>query len=219
MGIVKGGILGTVIQKVANVVFQKWKSLNTVREKVDPANPRTPKQVFQRDRFSFITILGRLINDIVVLPFWNYLATGFTTAWNEFFSTNIPLQPVYVDEVTPFVPDFSDVVMAEGLLEIAALTTPQTYATGTGLVAINWETDILGNGLDTDIVRIVVVDEVNGVALINSATINTRNEGVLSFDIGAGRVAVDLHAYLFCHRGEGSEIEVSISQYTVLAAI
>lgn len=219
MGIVKGGILGTVIQKVANVVFQKWKSHNTVREKVDPANPRTPKQVFQRDRFSFITVLGRLINNSIILPFWNYLATGFTTAWNEFFSTNIPLQPVYVDEVTPYLPDFSDVVATEGLLEPAPLTGLQTYDAATGDTVINFETATIGNGLATDLVQCIVVDEINGVAISSPSTGNVRNDGVINFNIGAGRDFLDLHAYVFLHRGEGSEIEVSNSIYTLLTEL
>lgn len=219
MGIVKGGILGTVTQKVANVVFQKWKSLNTVREKVDPPNPRTPKQVFQRDRFSFITVLGRLINDNVIIPMWWYLATGFTTAWNEFFSFNIPLQPVFVAPETLFIPDFSLVSASRGLLEPPPLTTPQTYATGTGETIINFDDTIIGNGLGTDIVQCVVVDEVNGIAIASPDTGNIRTDGSITFNIGPGRTAADLHAYLYAHRGEGSEIEVANSQYTVLAAI
>lgn len=219
MGIVKGGILGKVTQKVANVVFQKWKSLNTVREKVDPANPRTPKQVFQRDRFSFITTLGRLINDSVILPFWNYLATGFTTAWNEFFSTNIPLQPVFVDDVTPFLPDFSDVVATEGLLEPAAVSGTPNYNPATGDAQFDTLTTIIGNGLATDILRLVIVDEENGVAFINAVDDVTRTDGGVTLAIGAGRTAANLHAYSFLHRGEGSEIEVSNSVYSVLVAV
>jgi hypothetical protein len=218
MGIVKGGILGTVVQKVANVVFQKWKSLNTVREKVDPANPRTPKQVFQRDRFSFVTTFGRLINDNVILPFWHYLSTGFTTAWNEFFSTNIPLQPVFVDDVTLFLPDFSLVIAARGLLEPAAVSGSPDYATATGQVSIGWINTIIGNGLDSDIVRLLVVDEENGIAFINPIDDAVRVDGTLLMNIGAGRTAANLHAYLFLHRGEGSEIEVSNSEYSTLSA-
>jgi hypothetical protein len=218
MGIVKGGILGTVVQKVANVVFQKWKSLNTVREKVDPANPQTPKQVFQRDRFSFITILGRLINDSVVRPFWNYLATGTTTAWNEFFSTNIPLQPVFVIPATLFVPDFSLVEAAKGLLEPAAVSGSPDYATGTGDVSINWLDTIIGNGLATDPIRLLVVDEENGVAFLSAVDFKVRSDTSMVLNIGAGRTATNLHAYLFLHRGEGSEIEVSNSEYSILSA-
>lgn len=219
MGIVKGGILGTVTQKVANVVFQKWKSLNTVREKVDPANPQTPKQVFQRDRFSFITILGRLVNDLIIFPFWQYLATGFTTAWNEYFSTNIPLQPAFVDDVTPFVPDFAVVAMTEGLLEPAPLTGLQTYDEPSGAVQINFDTATIGNGLATDLVQCVVVDEVNGVAISSPSTGNVRTDGVIDFNVGSGRTFTDLHAYLFLHRGEGSEIEVSNAIYTALTEL
>ena len=219
MGIVKGGILGTVIQKVANVVFQKWKSHNTVREKVDPANPQTPKQVFQRDRFSFITILGRLINISVVRPFWAYLATGFTTAWNEFFSFNIPLQPVYIDEVTPFVPDFSEVVATSGLLEPAPIVGNIEYDPLTGLLTWGWSDVVIGNGLPTDITRIVVVDEENGVALISPEVSTTRTDGSDNMNIAVGRVAVNLHAYFFLHRGAGAEIEVSTSEYSIVTAV
>lgn len=218
MGIVKGGILGTVTQKVANVVFQKWKSLNTVREKVDPANPRTPKQVFQRDRFSFITILGRLINDSVIFPYWQYLATGFTTAWNEFFSTNIPLQPVFVDDVTPFVPDFSLVVASEGLLEPVGYDGTPTYVTATGVFAADYIGDIIGNGLGTDIVRAVIVDEENGIAFITPDITFTRADLNLTMNIGAGRAIADLHCYLMAYRGEGAEIEVTNSEYSTVAA-
>jgi len=219
MGIVKGGILGTVIQKVANVVFQKWKGHNTVREKVDPANPQTPKQVFQRDRFSFITILGRLINDSVIFPYWNYLATSFTTAWNEFFSTNIPLQPVYVDPVTPFVPDFSVVEASRGLLEPAIFEGEPNYLTATGVFQAEWNPDIIGNGLSTDVVRVLIVDEENGVSFLTADIINTRGSVSLTLNIGLGRNATMLHAYLILYRGAGAEIEVSNSFYSIVTAI
>ena len=219
MGIITGGILGTVKQKVANVVFQKWKSLNTVREKVIPSNPRTPKQVFQRARFSFISDIAKIIRLTIIIPFWNYLSTATTTNWNEFSSPNIKAQPEYVDEVTPFEPNYSNLIMSKGSLEILDSPTTATYDNALGDYGISWEDTILGNGLNTDIVKLVIIDNENNISFITPGIAITRISGSISINIGAGRTIANLVCYLFCYRGEGDLIEVSNSHYSTTNAV
>jgi len=217
MGIITGGILGTVQQKVANVVFQKWKSLNTVREKVDPTNPKTPKQIFQRDKLSFVSFIGYLVGTSFFRQFWNYLSTATTTYWNEFSKINLLAQPVFVVPETPFAPDYTDIQMSKGSLEVAPAPNPAGYDTLTGLLVVDWDDATLGNGLPTDLAVIVTIDKANEVAIISTDPGATRGSGGDNPDVGAGRTFSDLVVYLFFYRGEGAEIAVSNSTYKTVA--
>ena len=219
MAIVKGGILGTVTQKIGNIVFQKWKELNTARELVIPANPRTPKQVFQRDRFAFVSVIAQMVRLTIIIPFWKYLQTGTKTYWNVFSGANVILQPGFVDPLTVFLADYSKLLITKGSLEIITPQSPPTYNPITGEVEANWTTDIFGNGLPTDIVKVVIIDQANGVAIISPLDTVVRNLQSVVFSIGIGRTALDLSLYIFAHRGEGDLLEVSNSQFSTLVAV
>jgi len=218
MGILHTGILGTVTQKVANVVCQKWKGLNTVRELVIPKNPKTPKQVFQRDRFSFIVKIARMINDTIITVFWKLYATVSTTEWNEFSGDNIKLQPEFSVPETLFSPDYSKLLLTKGTLEGSVIGGTKTYNSTSGQVVVDFSDAILGNGLDTDKAVLIVIDEEHDYYYLSSLTLNVRSNPPITFNIAAGLTVAKLHAYLFFYRGEGEALEVSDSIYTALIA-
>ena len=64
--------------KVGDLVLSKWKGRNTVRTRVDPANPQTEPQEEQREAFS------------ACVAYWRALSSVFKTAWtNEANATRV----------------------------------------------------------------------------------------------------------------------------------
>lgn len=204
--VLEGGILGTVRNKVGNVVAATWKGINYVKAYTIPANPNSSAQQVQRTFFAAIVRAGQLILSSVIQPYWDPFAikqSGFT----RFMQKNL------LDMSTPF--SYAELSVAEGGLEKETITSA-TYEATEGLIHIDWIPSGLGNGEATDLAIMVVYDEANDVAFVDANT--TREETNAEFLIGAGRTATNLRAYLFFSRGAGSELEVSDSDYSAVAA-
>jgi len=89
MGKIKRGILGGVSGKVANVVGGSWKGIEYLRAlPTSVANPRTPAQVNQRDKFTNATKLASQLVTPIITPFWNQYASE-QSGYNLFISRNI----------------------------------------------------------------------------------------------------------------------------------
>ena len=55
MGIIRQGVLGGISGKIGNIVGASWKGINYLRIKpASVANPRTPLQVNQRNKFQAV---------------------------------------------------------------------------------------------------------------------------------------------------------------------
>ena len=203
-----GGPWGDIIGKLGNVVGQKWKGFNVGRKWTKPANPRTPKQVFQRDRLSYIGQFCGLIKEMAVLKFWKQYENN-TTALSECSRTNINLQPPFVDEGTPFVPAPLNRLTSRGNLEAIPSIIGAEYAPATGALDIGWGPEIVGNGADTDKAYVQIVDQLNLVSLAND-TVTRVDEG-LSINIGAGRTAANIYIFVTMYRDLPTGIFNSVS--------
>jgi len=69
--IAENGVLGTTRGKVGNVVFSTWKGINTVRAKVDPANPQTQAQQDNRNKFGRLAKFGSGLLSPLIQPLWD----------------------------------------------------------------------------------------------------------------------------------------------------
>ena len=197
MGIITGGLFSKVRGKVAGVVFQNWKGINTVREKVKPGNPKTPKQIFQRARVSYVGVFCGLLKDTVIPKFWKQYENG-TTAFSECSRTNINAQPVFVDEGTPFTPVPLDRVTSKGNLEAAPFDGDPTYDTASGNLNVGWYEETVGNGAASDKIYVQIVDQNNLVALANDTAI--RSDLSIGINIGSGRTASDIYIFITAYR-------------------
>ena len=197
MAILSAGAWGKLRGKLGGIVLQTWKGLNTAREYVIPSNPKTPKQVFQRARMSYIGVFCGLIKDMAGIKFWKQYENN-TTALSECSRTNINAQPPFVDEVTPFVPDPTKRITSRGNLEAAAFDGDPTYSTGDGALSVPWVPDTVGNGAPTDKAYVQIVDQDNLVSLANDTAIRSDNE--LLINIGAGRDATKIFIFVTMYR-------------------
>lgn len=197
MGKLRSGPHGKITGKIGGIVYQLWLGYNTAREFVMPGNPRTPKQVFQRDRMSYVGVFCGLLKDMAVRMFWKQYQKN-TTALSECSRSNINLQPPFVEEGVPFVPAPLNRISSRGNLEAAPAQPPNTYDAITGLLVVNWGSTVIGNGSSTDKAYVQIVDQESLVSLAND-TVTRADEGVV-LNIGAGRNAFKINVFVTMYR-------------------
>lgn len=81
-------IIGATSGKIGNVIFSTWKGLNVIRSKpIKVKNPRTEKQILNRDKFAQLVNLYSIIKEI---PKKGYLPLAIEkSSYNVFISQNI----------------------------------------------------------------------------------------------------------------------------------
>lgn len=90
MGIIKQGILGGFSNKVGSVVGSSWKGIAVMRSMpISVANPRTAKQVAQRQEFSQVARFASSLLAEIVQPNWNRAAKRMS-GYNSFIKVNEP---------------------------------------------------------------------------------------------------------------------------------
>jgi len=197
-GLLTNGILGSVTGKVGGVVGSKWKGRNTLRGYAKPGNPNTTAQQTQRGLFSFVIEIAKYFTSSIISDYWNPFASTIS-GFNAFCKANL-------NSVTTNV-DYPNLKISQGSLDPAPITSA-TYNTPN--VDFVWSTAAQGNGSETDVMVGIVIDSVNKVAFVDT-TFSARVDGGDSLNVGAGRTAADLKAYLFAVQGSGSSMIVSNS--------
>jgi hypothetical protein len=200
MGILLNGILGSMTGKVSGVVGSKWKGRNTLRAYAKPSNPNTAAQQTQRGLFSFCVATARLVLGTVIADYWDPFQSSIS-GFNAFVKKSL----LAVTSES----DYANIVMSDGSLEGAAITGSQYV---TGVVNVEWNSGISGNGLSTDFAVGVVIDSANNIAYVDDTGV-ARADVLSEVNVGLGRTAADLKAYLFFYRGSGSSLIVSPSSY------
>jgi hypothetical protein len=204
--VLEGGILGTVRNKVGNVIAATWKGVNYVKAYAVPANPNTAAQQTQRTFFAAIVRAAQLILTTVIQPWWDPFATK-QSGFSRFMQVNL------LGMSTPF--DYADMVVSQGNLE-SETPTVVTYDTATGIFNCDWTPSGLGNGENTDDAHVIVYDPANDIAFVDAGS--QRVDEGSSFNIGTGRTATQMACYLFFTAGTGVDAEVSDSVYHAVAA-
>lgn len=89
MGKIKKSVLGGVNGGIGNMIGSSWKGISYLKMKpASVANPRTPDQVTQRNRFKGVQRLSHQLLDAIVKPIWNRMAVKMTGT-NLFIKKNI----------------------------------------------------------------------------------------------------------------------------------
>lgn len=168
------------------IVFASWKGVNTARQYVKPANPRTPGQIAQRDLMALIVSIWRnpaLAS--VIKAAWNRLAAAATNAVSGFnlFTSNLV-------KLAAQDPDASVVV----------------DVTGTGADAVTFSMKNLDD--------LAAGDEAGNFGIVYGPSPSQMVNGV-SQPIVAGEIAVDVSALFeaadvvyFSIRKAGTEADV-----------
>lgn len=130
-----------VRNKVADMVFSKWKGINYVRSRVTPANPNTTAQQNVRNSMARCVDFWQALST-VFQGAWNYVASGRSySGFNRFVSENRATeQTLAVLEVSP-------------LTDVQALTvfTPST-GTASGEIDVAFSPDPVPAGEQLNII-------------------------------------------------------------------
>lgn len=199
MAKIPSGILGKISGKVGNVVGASWKGIAYIRAYVIPANPDTEQQKAQRALFSDLVALAHAALGGIIQVFWDPFLRGIS-GWSHFIGVNRALY------TTP--DDYSAVKLASGTLEGAVISTAIYTTPNLGVV---WSKTVLGNGSLTDAACVFIYDEVNKVGFVSTA--ETRNDELAIINVGAGRNAADLNAWLFFADDPTTPTKVSDSDH------
>lgn len=207
MARILNGILGGGSGKVAGVVMAAWKGINYLKGYAIPANPQTVAQTAQRNKFSFTVLFAKTILSSVINKFWEKMNTGMS-GFNSFMKQNVS----QTDNVTGLT--VTNKILS-GSLEGSTQVQP-AYNAITGALDTEWQSIVLGNGLATDKVLIVVFDKANNVSFVSDA-ISTRTSGTETINIGAGRTATDILVFIGLYRGTAPNYLMSDSSASFAA--
>ena len=200
MAKIYAGILGAFRGKVGPVIGSVWKGEDYVKVYAIPGNPRTEKQVYQRDRFSFCQLIASALLTAIVQVFWKQFEDS-QSGYNAFISANILAQDDYDTGGPTFSGDYEKVKVTKGSLEPVASVTSATYDSGNEKIDVVWDDTVTGNGQATDKIIIVIWDSVANVAYVSTA--KTRADLTETVTVPSGLTAANLKCYVGVAQGAG----------------
>lgn len=214
MAIVQNPITGRSRGKFATAVFSKQFGKNTMRSKpIQVSNPRTPKQLEQRAKFSLMVELSRMF-----LPFIN---TSFTqvavgmSEFNMFMKTNI--RNVITGSYPDYTIDFSKLIVAKGTL--TGVENGTATAAAGHLLNLTWDDNSgIADALATDIAMVLAINFDKG-AVAQDLSTKTRTDGSLALTVPADWVGDKAYVYIAFMSEDGYKISDSsyLGEKTILS--
>ena len=174
MAKVKGGITGRPAGKVAELIFGAARTREgkavTVREAVNPSNPRTAEQQAQRSKFSQALQVTKAIGPSIYQDDWNRSVgqlPGFQS-WMSILLNNI---------------DATDTLAAPADIQLGDLHYPDTVqatpGTQTGEIDVDWSSEAGANGTGADVAVAIAIEQSpdgQGVRQVVTSTAATRTD-------------------------------------------
>ena len=198
MARIKQGILGGFSGKIGNIVGSSWKGIAVMKTlPLSVSNPRTAKQVTQRNKFSDAVELAQTILVGIIKPLWDRFAVK-QSGFNHFLQQFIKLKPG--SDLA------SKVKMAMGQMDILAEFNANATANNHRL-SLAW-TDDSGTGLklkDDEIYCLVLDSNLKYVA--QGSNIATReDEGATITLPDSVRTGHVLNVYAAARRADGTVV-------------
>jgi hypothetical protein len=194
------GFLGPGSGKVGGGIMSKWKGIPYVKGYVKPANPNTSAQQVQRSRMSACVALGQQLYSLVIQEYFAPLAVKMS-GFNAFVKYNVQQLAASTYYLT------TDNVMSVGSLITAAV---DGAALAANTVTVTWDDSIIGNGLATDVVDLIVINKETNAIYVTQDTY-ARDDGTGTVDCGSESDESKLIAFAICKRGTGTSFTVSNS--------
>lgn len=192
MGKYKNGILGAFTGKVGNVVGSTWNGVSYMR--AVPANvkdPKTPKQLAQRQRFGLVTSFMRKFKPIINIGFKN--GSGNMNPLNRASSYNMrnAVGGEYPDQQI----EYEQLVLARG--DLSKVDDPQATAGGPGEISFSWKDNSgEGSALSDDKVVIIIYNP-DRDSVIYHFDLATREDESLTLTLPDSYQDSDVETYLF----------------------
>lgn len=207
MGKYKNGILGAFSGKVGNVVGSTWNGVSYMRAvPTNVKDPKTPKQLAQRQRFGLVTSFMRKFKPIVTIGFKN--GAGNMNPLNRASSYNIrnAVGGEYPDQQI----EFDQLVLARG--DLSKVDDPQAAADGPGEISFSWgDNSGEGSALPDDKVVVTIYNPERD-SVIYHTDLATREDESLTLTLPESFQGSEVETYLFVMSSD--EKLVSDSLYT-----
>lgn len=195
-----GGILGRPSGQLSGLIFSSARGrkgkITTVREKVNPANPKTPAQQLQRTKFGTTVKLLKAFGLSTYQVDWNR-AVEQLPAFQS-------MQSVVIKTL-----DASYQFSAIDEVPLGSLHYPESVVAGNGAnsgeLRVQWSDELGVNGTDADEVVILAyeVDASSGVVVNTSVAVKERGDATPQVDIGGFSDGAQC-AVIFYLRGAGT---------------
>jgi len=204
MGRIKNASIGALSGKVGNLVGSSWKGTDYYRiHNEHIANPRTPKQVAQRERFKTMSFLSHKLMTAIIKPVWNKTAVKMTGA-NSFMQKNMPA--IGPDAAI----DFSKLILSDGKLDAPIEVNFAKDLSDDGSYVLDWiDNAELYEFDETDFLNIVIFNEADvSVTPFLQLHCGTRKDMLYQF-IPKGDAGNKLHIYAYFSKADGSNFTES----------
>ncbi|MGY5846585.1 DUF6266 family protein [Salegentibacter sp. HM20] len=151
MGIIRQGVLGGISGKIGNIVGASWKGINYLRIKpASLANPRTPLQVNQRNKFQAVLEF--------LQPNLGFLKVGFKYLANKQSAFNAAMSYTLNNAITGIAPNFS-VDYAQALVSrgnLPGVLNGAANFSASGQIGFSWDDNTGGEAVATDRAMLLV---------------------------------------------------------------
>lgn len=204
MGKIKQGILGGFSGKVANVVGSSWKGIAVMKSlPLSVANPKTTKQILQRNRFSLLVSFASDLLSSIVKPLWDRFAQKMS-GFNDFVSNNF--DAFFEGQAAV---DYEKIVISKG--KMVAPTISAITETEPGIISVTFTSDESDPyALDSDQVYLAAIDITSKKAFPLSDGDFTRDDSPISIDLPANLdTSHDHYVYMAFKRIDGTIVSDS----------
>jgi uncharacterized protein DUF6266 len=204
MGKIGQGILGGLSGKVGNIIGASWKGINYIRIKpTSVANPRTPGQVNQRNKFTAALEF--------LQPNKQFINIGYKSLAIKKSAFNAAMSSVLTSGITGVAPNFTvdypNVLISKGDLKVAL--NPSFVATTPGQVSFGWDdnsTEVNAN--ITDKAMLLVYNSTKKESIyLSDGTI--REDGNQEVYIPASYTGDTIHMFMAFVTEGGSQVSNS----------
>ena len=203
MGKISQGILGGISGKVGNVIGASWKGIHYLRIKpASVANPRTPGQVNQRNKFKATLDF--------LQPSLAFIQAGYKYQQNKQSAFNAAMSYILQNAIIGVAPDFS-VDYANALVSRGNLTGAQNPAVSitAGLATVSWtDNSSDGNARADDTVMLLVYFPDRKESVVRVTNGSTRDLESMSADL-SGFVGETAEVYLAFRTADGTAVSDS----------
>lgn len=190
MGTIKQGILGGFSGKVGTVVGSSWKGLSYMRGQAQSVkNPRTAKQMAQRDKFALALSFIR--------PIQSFIKVGFKTYAVHQSEFNAAMSYTLKNAIKGTYPSFT-IDYAQAMVSRGSLAKPLNIQkqNNDNEIAVSWQDNSgTANALDTDFAMIMAYNADKQEAVYDMTSTCRGDEGS-SLRYPSDWVGDTVHVYL-----------------------
>lgn len=202
----EGSPFGKMSGAIAGQVTSSWKGIKYGRAYVIPNNPQSVNQTLQRTIFKNISEFGRRIVDTILNPY-TLPAPKLMSAFNKFVSINTKLQ-TGLTILYNLIKITTGGLYNPGILSFACANTGD-------LCVFEWEINLVGEALSTDLGHAVVYNETQDKFFFGSPT--ARSEGGVTVIATGANLNDVMHGWIFFVNALGTIVSDSAYATDVVA--